>query len=231
MADRTYTEYPVLACGSDTFRPVIFDYKLANAATAATLTSGNAETYSFTDGETLIIKVDGGSAQTCTFNTADFVSITAATAAEVAVVINADTTGCTASGATGSVVIVSDTTGSTSSVQDTGTGTESALGFSTTAVTGRDAAETWYPGMVLQRHASTDDVLIGWDGTTAPVAILADTASVSATATTHDVYQMGTFNSLYIRVIDVNGAVTNPTQDQIKLLEAANLFVIGGKHA
>ena len=230
MADRTYTQYPVIAMGSDAFKPVFTDYKISNTATAAILTSGNAETFDMADGETSILTTDGGSPETATYNTADFVDIDAGTAAEILLVGNTDTAGCTWAAASGYVTITSDTTGSASSLLY-GAGTETALGFSTTLVTGRDAAETWYPGMVLQRHASTDDVLIGWDGTSAPVAILVEEASVSGTAAPFQVCLSGMVNSKYIRIIDQVGTVTKPTQDQIKLLQTAGFFVTGGQHA
>lgn len=121
MADRTYTQYPVLAHGSDTFQPVSFDYKVVHTAT-----------------------------------------------------------------------------------------------------------EAWVPGWVLQRHATIDDTLIEWDGSSTPVAILQNAFTASTTASTQAVWTMGIFNSKYICV---GSASTRPTQDQIKLLEAESLFVSGGQHA
>lgn len=99
--------------------------------TAGSVTSGNQELYTFTDGQTLTVAVDGGGAQIATFNTADFVDISNATSAEVATVINTDVTGVSASDVGGFVVITSVTTGSTSSIQVTGGTGNSALGFPT----------------------------------------------------------------------------------------------------
>ena len=107
------------------------------ADTAGTITSGNAETYALVNGQTLLVAVDGGGAQTALFETADFADIANATAAEIATVINTDVTGVTAAGGTGSVVITSDTTGATSSVQVTGGTANTALGFATTVQSGR----------------------------------------------------------------------------------------------
>jgi len=61
------------------------------------LVSGFSQPYSLIDGDTIDIKIDGGSAQTVTFNTADFSDITTASAAEVVAVINEDLIGGTAS--------------------------------------------------------------------------------------------------------------------------------------
>jgi len=108
---------------------------------AAQLTSGNAETYNLTDGWTLTIKVDQGSAQTATFNTGDFVDINNATAAEVAAVIAADITGLSASDQNGSVRIKSDTEGTGSAVQVTGGTANGAIGFSTSEVKGFNASD------------------------------------------------------------------------------------------
>lgn len=108
---------------------------------AATLTSANAQNYVLTNGQTLIVEIDGGSAQTITFITAQFSDIGAATAAEVASAINSNLTGAAASASSGSVVITSSTTGDSSKVEVTGGTANTALGFSTTATTG---SAYWY---------------------------------------------------------------------------------------
>lgn len=105
-----------------------------DAEVAAQIVSGNPDTYDLTDADTLIMEIDGGGADTATFNIADFVDIDNATAAEVALVINTDIAGATATVVTVSgynyVQIKSNTTGATSSVKITGgTGTYAALGF------------------------------------------------------------------------------------------------------
>jgi hypothetical protein len=105
------------------------------SATAA-LTSGNAETYALSNGQTLLIEVDEGSEQTITFVTGDFVAIGSATAAEVALVITNNLTGGDAIDAGGSVRIRSDTDGEGSALQITGGTANTALGFSTTLVKG-----------------------------------------------------------------------------------------------
>ena len=69
------------------------------------VTGVTTENFALSDGETLVLRIDGGAAQTATFNTADFVDIANATAAEVAAVIQADIPGVTAVDASGAVQI------------------------------------------------------------------------------------------------------------------------------
>lgn len=99
----------------------------------ATATGGTA-TYALSNGETLLVGTDSfasGAAQTITFATGNFVSIGAATAAEVAAVINAQLIGGSASVSANAVVIASDTNGSGSRLAITGGTARTALGFST----------------------------------------------------------------------------------------------------
>lgn len=113
----------------------------------AALTSGNAETYALSDGQTLTVKVDDGAEQTATFNTGDFAAIGAALAAEVAAVIATDIAGATAIDAGGSPRIQSDEDGPGSSIEVTGGTANAALGFATDKVEG----------------FNTDDVTLGRD--------------------------------------------------------------------
>ena len=106
------------------------------AAAAAVITAGTPETYALVDGQTLTFKIDGGSVQTVTFNTAEFANILLATAQEVANVINAEATGLSADDNSGSPRITSDKKGTGSSVEVTGGTANGALGFSLTPVTG-----------------------------------------------------------------------------------------------
>jgi hypothetical protein len=105
-------------------------------AAAASITCATAETYDIDDAQTLLVKIDGGSVQTATFNTADFADIDNATAAEIAAVINQDISGCFADVATDKVRITSDKQGTDSEVEVTGGTANTALGFSTTPVSG-----------------------------------------------------------------------------------------------
>ncbi len=100
-------------------------------------TSGNAETYNLSGGETLTVKVDGeDTAQTVNFVGGDFAVGGAATAAEVAARIDSDLTGAGAFDAGGSVRIESDLDGSGSSIEVTGGTANTALGFGTDEIKG-----------------------------------------------------------------------------------------------
>ena len=103
--------------------------------------SGNAENYAITSGWNLTIKVDAGDLQTIVFLTADFVAIGAATAEEIAAVIDRDLVGGSAvdSSAGTKVTVLSDIESASASIQITGGTANGAIGFNTTAV---DAPET-----------------------------------------------------------------------------------------
>ncbi len=110
--------------------------------TAAVITSGSSETYVISDGFTLTVIVDGGVVQTATFNTADFVAIGVATAAEIALVITDDIDGVTAADVAGDVVITTASLGPSpfSTIEVTGGTANAVLNFSTTAVAGTGIA-------------------------------------------------------------------------------------------
>ena len=93
----------------------------------AAFIEGAAETYDLDDGDTLIIETDG-TEETATFNTGDFSNIDAATAAEVATVISADTTGV-GSDASGTIRITSPTAGTGGKVKIIGGTAVTKLGF------------------------------------------------------------------------------------------------------
>ena len=98
----------------------LFQHFSNGASIAATVTNGKDAVYNLDDGDTLTVKVDGGSVQTATFNTGDFVDIDNATAAEVVTVLNTDITGQTASVSGSRIKMTSDTTGSSSTLEVTG---------------------------------------------------------------------------------------------------------------
>lgn len=105
-------------------------------ATRAAATAANAPPYVLTNGMNLTVKVDGGSVQTVIFNTGSFVSIGAATAAEVNAVINATLHGAYADLNGGAPRINSDTRGTASHIEVTGGTSNSALGFPTSVQNG-----------------------------------------------------------------------------------------------
>lgn len=104
------------------------------AATAAVNTSGNTENFALTDTNDIQVQIDGGPTQTVVFNSADFTAIGAATAAEVAAVLNAGLTGCSVADVGGAVVITSDSRGTASQVAIVGGSDAAVLGFPASVV-------------------------------------------------------------------------------------------------
>lgn len=97
------------------------------AATAGVRTATTAGPYAITDAWHLDVQVDGGATQVITFNTADFVAIGAALIAEVVILVNADTTGLTATESTGFLRMTSDTKGTGSEIEVMNTSTAGLL--------------------------------------------------------------------------------------------------------
>lgn len=104
-------------------------------ATSAARASA-AETFALTNNDVLTVAIDGGSVQTITFLTAEFVNIAAATALEVAAVINAKIVGANATVAAGVVTLTSDRRGTGSGVNVTGGTANVALAFPTGLTSG-----------------------------------------------------------------------------------------------
>lgn len=105
-------------------------------AVAAVRESG-AGTFALANGNTLTFQLDGGAVQTATFLTGNFVAIGAATAAEVAAVINAMIVGGRATVTnTSHVSITSDRLGTSSGVNVTGGAANAVLGYTTGNVAG-----------------------------------------------------------------------------------------------
>jgi hypothetical protein len=105
-------------------------------ATRASRSAANAAPYALSNNQTLLVKIDGGPVQTITFNTAEFVAIGAATAAEVAAVINAELGQGHADVSGGLPRINSDKLGTGSHVEVTGGTGNTALGFLTAVENG-----------------------------------------------------------------------------------------------
>lgn len=103
----------------------------------AVTTSGNSQPYTLSDGQTLLVRVDGGGTQTATFNTGDFVDISNATALEVSRVINTDVSGAVAYvAATGRVQIESLTSGINSLIEVAGGAANAQFNFAEAAFQG-----------------------------------------------------------------------------------------------
>lgn len=92
--------------------------------------------FALVNNQTLTVQIDGGATQTFTFLTSNFVSIGAATALEVANVINATITGAHATVVSNAVRIKSDKQGTGSSVNVTGGAANGALTFTTGLLAG-----------------------------------------------------------------------------------------------
>lgn len=108
--------------------PLSYNYIIDAAPSVLGVT---AEPFALTDGQTLALVLNDGTQQVATFNTADFADIGAATAAEVAAVINTDISGVTASdNGSGNLLIEGNVIDGTSSifVDPAGTAT-TALGL------------------------------------------------------------------------------------------------------
>jgi phage tail-like protein len=88
-------------------------------AAQATILSGNAEPFVLTDVSGIAINIDGGGPVEVQFNDVDFVNISLATAAEVALVINSVISAAVATAENGFVRITTDAYGSAASVQVT----------------------------------------------------------------------------------------------------------------
>lgn len=104
----------------------------------AGIITGRSEPFALVDLDTFEIQVDGGATQSLQFNTADFASIGAATAAEIAAVLNTGLTGITADDQAGRVRILSNTAGTSSSLFVVDGTSLAALSFPSVQVTGYD---------------------------------------------------------------------------------------------
>lgn len=105
------------------------DVFVFESGSRSTILSANTETFTLADGQTLDVSVDGAIAQTITFNTADFVDITNATAVEVVAVILDTLIGGFAAVDTGAVRLTSLTKGVSSLINVTGGTAAAAFAF------------------------------------------------------------------------------------------------------
>ncbi|RMG16456.1 MAG: flagellar hook-basal body complex protein [Planctomycetota bacterium] len=105
------------------------------------VTGASGEPFALADGMTLLVKVNGGAAQTVVFNASDFADIANATAAEVASVINTQISGLQASAVGGAVELTTVGSGDEASIDiDDGVGSPAGvLGLSTALVFGSEA--------------------------------------------------------------------------------------------
>jgi hypothetical protein len=99
---------------------------LFEIGTRSTITSANTEPFALADGQTLDVDIDGGAPVTVTFNTADFVSIGAATAIEVAAVLVTQLPGTAFAQVNAGAVVIGSLTKGTGSLIDVSGGTAAA---------------------------------------------------------------------------------------------------------
>jgi hypothetical protein len=116
-------------------------FELADGTPAA-LTSLASEPYNLSDGDFFIIAVNNTGPQTVVFQTADFVAIGAATAAEVAAVITASLNGASALDTGGQVLIYSDLYGADACLEVLGGPALVGVPFTM----GQEVCGTTYPG-------------------------------------------------------------------------------------
>lgn len=110
----------------------------ADLSTSGYTISNNSEPFNLSILGTLLISVDGGEEQVVSFLPADFSDIGAATAAEVADVINDQTDGLLATDSGGAVLLTSVSVGSTSIVEELG-GSQSVIFDFQAGTAGTDA--------------------------------------------------------------------------------------------
>lgn len=156
---------------------------LTIAATRAVNTSVNGENQVMSGGKTLTLQIDGGNVQTITFVDGDFVAHAAATAEEVAAVINAQLVGGFAEDVAGDVVISSDTLGTGSIVAVTG-GTAQALWDWVASVTGTGNVINVAAVTIAELKALVEALVTGitvQDDDLSRLQILHDTAASTST--------------------------------------------------
>jgi hypothetical protein len=116
------------------------DQTFTFAATSASRTAGANGPYALTNGWTLQVAIDGGSTFTKTFNTGEFVSIGAATVAEVVASLNSffasNGMGCVAAPIASAFKITSNRRGTGSIVNVVGGSANAAFTFTTGAIAG-----------------------------------------------------------------------------------------------
>jgi hypothetical protein len=106
-------------------------------ATSASVTGTTTETFALADGQTLTWDLDASAdSRSVIFLTSEFAAIGAATALEVAAVINAKATGISATVSAGAVVITSDRRGTDSELDNFGGTAVTTLGFNGQSDTG-----------------------------------------------------------------------------------------------
>lgn len=154
LSDEIFREIGIKIINKKQIRSLISDLLriiFGDEVTKATSKSAMMEPYNLSDGDTLIVQFDGGEKVTIPFSSAQFTSIAAATAQEVA---DAITKGLRDQGKEGGafskndgsgayVVIMSNTIGSSSSVRIWGGRAQNVLQFDKARPTSADISTQW----------------------------------------------------------------------------------------
>ena len=187
---------------------------VAGWSAQAAIQSLNSAPFELADGQTLLIEVDQGVAETVTFNTGDFVDITNATAQEVADAIVADVSGISADPTLGdNVRITSDTDGTGSALRIVGGTAAEELGFSQALFKGFNNSK---PAQQINGTSETYDLD---DGETLTVAVDGGSSQI-VTFNTGDFVDIDNATALEVaRVItqDLTGAVAYVVGDKVQI--------------
>lgn len=149
------------------------------SATAASRTATNAGTYALSNGHTITVKVDGGAVQTIAFLTAEFVDIGAATAAEVAAVLNAKIAGASCDVSGGKPRITSDSKGTGSKIEVTGGTGNTAIAFATAEVVGTGNVSNVAAATATEVAAALTSAI----GTTATISLVGGAVKITSKTT------------------------------------------------
>jgi uncharacterized phage protein gp47/JayE len=184
---------------------------VAGWSAKAAIDNVNTETFFLVNNQTLIVSVDGEADQTVTFLTADFASIIAATAAEVATKINSATADLTATALAGKIRVASDTDGLGSSIQFKGGTANPALGFPQDLVKGFNWNESAKATSVSTENyvlVNNQTLTMKVDGGSAQTAIFltADFIAIGA-AKAREVATRITASITGVRAYDIEGKV------------------------
>jgi len=200
----------------------------------AAVTNLNAEPFALVDLQTLLIQVDEGATQTVVFNTADFVSIGAATAQEVIDAIKADTTGIDGLDVTGFIRLFSELDGSGSALRIVGGTAFEALGFSQELIKGFNpstAAKIINATNETYNMSGSPTLFVAVDGTSSQTITFVDadfgtaaTGSIQAIAAS--LLAVGVDTDGFVLDDGVNPAVTFTFDDDASVVETATLRAI-----
>lgn len=200
----------------------------------AAFTGLTSEPFVLEDVQTLLVQVDEGSTQTVVFNTADFVSIAAATAQEVIDAIVADTTGIDGLDVSGFIRLFSDTDGTGSAIKIVGGSGFEPLGLSSELIKGFNpsrAAKIVNGNSETYDMSGTPDLLVAVDGGSPQTITFADSdfgvaAIGNLVSIAASLLAVGVDTDTFILDDGANPAVTFAFDDDSSVVETATLRAI-----